>query len=304
VPDSHIWFAWQASKTGYCWWEDWQPGQELRVVGYLRSDARQGLIEGDRYLVANAEFEEAPSMTACSPLEATGLFRDFAALKPCDGEIREFANRNGLLTDGRLVIAGDDAGDDDADFPGEPLSVWTQEIARMSFLLQLWELVENKDKRGLAQYIEWTEIFGHRGFRFKDPQDRFPARDILGAPWLAQVLRQRDVLTPAQFILDSLVTEQVSGQIDHAIFRDVRHRPSLRCVPRDLRTALWLQFAGAIEGSKEYQQCDECQTWFEIGSRQGGRSDKRFCSTACRARNWRKTRSTADKSAERTPFKQ
>lgn len=51
--------------------------------------------------------------------------------------------------------------------------------------------------------------------------------------------------------------------------------------PRSLISALWLQFALAIDGRKAYKQCPTCQNWFEIG-KWGSRADKTFCSNKCR----------------------
>ncbi len=294
MPESHIWFEWQVSKSGYCWWSDFQHAKGWRIIGYQRSEARQALIPGDRYLVLNEDPESSTEPVPNTPLNATGLFRDFATLPLEEDAVLAFANRHGLLTDGRLMVGGyEDGDDDDADFLGEPVSVWLEEISRMRFLHELWRLVQVSDRRRLEQYIKWTEVFQPRGFRFDDGEGLFAPRDIMGAPWLPRVLRQRDILFAAQFILDTLVTEQLSGQIETALFRDGQGKPSLRFIPRDLRTALWLQFARAIEGNKEFQQCDQCRMWYEICSREGGRSDKRFCSTACRARNWRASKAAA-----------
>lgn len=295
MPDSHIWFEWQVCKNGYCWWGDFEAARGWRIVGYLRSEARQELFPGDRYLVVNADPEAGPAPMTNAPVDATGLFRDFAALPLEEHAILAFANRHGMLTDGRLMVSGDEEGDnDDADFLGEPATVWILEINRMRFLNDFWQLVQRSDKRRLEPFIRWID--GPRGFRFDDGEGLFAPRDILGAPWLPRVLRERDLLFAAQFMLDTLVTEQLSGQIETALFRDSCGKPSLRFIPRDLRTALWLQFARAIEGNKGFQQCDHCRMWYEIGSREGARSDKKFCSTACRARHWRQTKASEKKS--------
>lgn len=51
--------------------------------------------------------------------------------------------------------------------------------------------------------------------------------------------------------------------------------------PTYLISALWLQFALAVDGRKAYKQCPTCQNWFEIG-KWGSRGDKKFCSNKCR----------------------
>jgi hypothetical protein len=309
MPESHIWFEWERPSSQFCWWEDLEP-RGSRVIGYERSGVRQDLIPGDRYLVVDEEPEHTPSKPAHAPLDPSGIFRDFAALPlHCDA-ILAFANRYGMLTDGNLLCS-DDPGEDtlDGDIPGEPATVWVEEISRMKFLNDFWQLVRTSDRRGLEKYIKWTRggadaIDPPRGgaFQFDDGQGIWVSRTVLAGSWLAKAPHQRDVLSAARYLLDSLVSEQLRAQIDAVLVHDGLGRPAVRFAPRDLRSALWLQFARAIEGNKEFQQCDHCHRWYEIGSREGGRTDKRFCSTACRARNWRQSKA-AQQSPEKRPSK-
>ena len=57
---------------------------------------------------------------------------------------------------------------------------------------------------------------------------------------------------------------------------------------------MWLQFANAIEGDRDYAQCVECASWFEIAPG-SGRPDKRYCSDACRMRAYRKRKKVPKK---------
>jgi hypothetical protein len=57
--------------------------------------------------------------------------------------------------------------------------------------------------------------------------------------------------------------------------------------PDTLIDALWTQLAQAIEGSQSLRNCVECKHWFTINAGQG-RSDKEYCSDACRMRAYRK----------------
>ncbi len=76
--------------------------------------------------------------------------------------------------------------------------------------------------------------------------------------------------------------------------RTPRRQPRLRfrSVPKTLLAALWVQFAMAVEGDRQYHQCDQCGLWFEVaGERRVGANEKRegakFCSNACRFRAYR-----------------
>ena len=66
----------------------------------------------------------------------------------------------------------------------------------------------------------------------------------------------------------------------------------LYIVPEGLIGALWLQFARAVERDARLRQCLECTTWFEVAPGRG-RTDKQFCSTACRTKAYRKRQAEA-----------
>jgi hypothetical protein len=173
---------------------------------------------------------------------------------------------------------------------GETLDVWRGAIADLSLAFRIWELIKVSDTPGLGQYFSWQDT---SAVLFKLPDDR-------GGRWIAtretnlallETFQVGDLIGPAWHQLQYMVNEKLDGNVSaRLLWNSSRNRLSLYQVPRDLISALWLQFARAIEGDRQYQQCEECRNWFEISSPDGGRKDKRFCSTACRARSWRKTK--------------
>ncbi len=62
--------------------------------------------------------------------------------------------------------------------------------------------------------------------------------------------------------------------------------------PTDLLDALWIQLTLAIDGNQNLRSCAECRTWFPIEAG-GSRSDKEYCSDACRMRAYRKRKKGA-----------
>jgi hypothetical protein len=56
--------------------------------------------------------------------------------------------------------------------------------------------------------------------------------------------------------------------------------------PQNLAGAVWAQFMLAAEGTGNFQTCDVCQTWIAIQA-DGSRSDRIYCSDACRMRAYR-----------------
>ena len=61
--------------------------------------------------------------------------------------------------------------------------------------------------------------------------------------------------------------------------------------PESLLSAIWVQFAGAIEGATSFSPCQECSVWIDTvpGS---NRPDKIYCSDACRMRAYRKRKAS------------
>ena len=66
----------------------------------------------------------------------------------------------------------------------------------------------------------------------------------------------------------------------------LRDRLRLQLMPTNLLEAMWLQFGQAVASDKSFRQCRECGTWFK-NSPKTARSDKIFCSGACKAKAYR-----------------
>jgi hypothetical protein len=61
--------------------------------------------------------------------------------------------------------------------------------------------------------------------------------------------------------------------------------------PRSLIHALWAEFLLAIDGNANLGACTQCGKWFTLVAGRG-RSDKEYCSNACRMRAYRKRKGT------------
>jgi hypothetical protein len=62
--------------------------------------------------------------------------------------------------------------------------------------------------------------------------------------------------------------------------------PRICIRPSHLRDALWIQLALAIDGGLDIRGCVQCRRWFALEAGRG-RSDKEYCSNACRMRAYR-----------------
>jgi hypothetical protein len=66
---------------------------------------------------------------------------------------------------------------------------------------------------------------------------------------------------------------------------------SLCIRPDRLHHALWVQLLLAIDGNLNLRGCVQCRKWFTLEAGRG-RSDKEYCSNACRMRAYRKRKGT------------
>ena len=282
-------FQWRVAAGGY----------RFRVLKAVAAQASERL-----YLTASVPFGKQYPGFWYSP--EAGLFLALAALEPHLDQIIEFANHYGMLTGGVWLRL------DGSLVSGEPPELWHDAIRDLSLAVRMWELIKTGDTSELGQYIKWADS---SGVRFERPADNASATGFQGTiPWLPGVVfdgteelkdgrwiatretnpalletfQVGDLLGPAWYQLQHMVNEKLDSNVSARLLWDHKQL-SMHQVPRDLISALWLQFARAIEGNREYQQCEECRNWFEVSSPDGGRKDKRFCNTACRARFWRKT---------------
>ena len=57
---------------------------------------------------------------------------------------------------------------------------------------------------------------------------------------------------------------------------------------------MWLQLALALTGDKRFVACKYCRRLFEISTDQtGSRSDRAFCTIACKTKDYRRRKRTA-----------
>lgn len=220
------------------------------------------------------------------PLDHSGLFRTFARLEQAAHAVIGFANQFGALTNDRLV-----------EIPGEvrvrhgqPLDVWCGQVNKMSVALALWEAICSGAIRRWRERFEIVQRspWGIVEITYRVSNVAFGSRPITLQDEVAAV-STGDLAHWGKLVLEHEVTRELDVQTELLLEQD---QLRLLSVPKDLKSALWLQFAEAINGNKRYNQCVQCHNWFEVAPGVG-RSDKRYCSDACRSAAYRerKTRS-------------
>jgi hypothetical protein len=95
---------------------------------------------------------------------------------------------------------------------------------------------------------------------------------------------------PALFLVQRWINARLHGQVAPRLLYNLdTGQQVMQIVPNTLISALWLQFARGIAGNLEQRVCKECGTWFEVSSRDDGRSARRlFCSDPCKSRDYRR----------------
>ena len=224
--------------------------------------------------------------------EQSGLYKTFASLPPKRPEILKFADGFGLLG-----IGGPDTVTAEPSVWQEPLGIWVREIRAMALAERVRQMLKQEpaDVRGLSTVISWE---GPNGVYYTSPETGRPVaiatkrRD----PELLERFDAGGLIVPARVMLWRLINDHLEGNVSGKLLFDPTYsRLNLYIVPKDLLSALWLQLARAVDGNRDFAQCEVCRNWFEISSPDGARSDKRFCGTACRARAWRKAKAEEDK---------
>ena len=236
----------------------------------------------------------------------SGLFREFAATALDEASIKAFADRYGMLG-GQVPIplAARPGRTGSLMGVGEPLALWEKEITDMRCCVELHEHARKENLEALARHIHWSDgrvrYMSHPDWKPSDgiPVDeRLSFSDIVreaANPQLFQSLRYGDVVTPALWYVRSEINSRISEQTSPRLLWDVDSSSLItRILPKNLFGAMWLQFALSVERKSEFRQCSHCGKWFEL-SPSMARSDKQFCSTACRVKAFRQRKLEAPK---------
>jgi hypothetical protein len=301
-------FQWQVHTRGYQWvdvaWsslmppED-RPGTLWCLVPTLGEDAQLAPVQCYRPLQ-----------------DATGLFRTFANTAPTREELCTFATQYGLLggdIDRAIMLPWPQEPHRVIPIRGEPFQAWVYELLLMRQVIALWDMARKNSQDGLTRHIRWygndrvyyqstprmpttepSEVSPRRGLKWDTSETpHLDIREWIAAPWYHQELLAGlmvdDLITPTLCYIQRVVNMHVEKLVAPRMLWDSNWKGlHLRFMPRNLRGALWLQCAQAIDGNKDYRQCPEsrCKAWFEL-TPQIARSDKLFCSEACRTRAYR-----------------
>ena len=280
-------------------WSVPDAGFEIISTKELHQDRRPS-EEEERFLVER--LVDDSWITRYPPLTAhTGLFREFASLHPArEEDIVKFAGKYGCLGGPMEVhVYRAKKGEPGIVLPswskmfGERMTAWQADVATMEHLIRLWDAATKGDQATLAEFLTWDAngdgvryvgILGHTMIATTNYREKFFSN-----------LNAGELVRPTLDFVRTRVNKlwENRGSTNRLLWDPNYRRQRVHVVPTSLVAALWLQFAKAIEGDKEYRQCEQCNRWFEVAAEK--REDAKFCQNACRSKAYRERQKTARK---------
>lgn len=305
-------FTWDVHKSGYHWETTRAVGQPkppppLKAPGQQLTEEQRRTRELDALVAKPQQFlttglsvnARGFAVARYSPLaDYTGLFRSFAETPITPEGIQQFANRYGLLGGRHTVeIELRKKGQRNKDIGlGETFDSWQEQIFFIREAINLWDLARRGDSQRLSKFVTPRNVPGDEGVEYSS-RDLLADTEEFGwyekiaskrsSPALLEEFRSGDIIRPTQFLVQEWINRFLHREVSPRMLWDVhRTRIGLYIVPHSLIGALWLQLARAIEGDKQYRQCAACMKWFEL-SPDIARTNRIFCSNACRSRGYR-----------------
>jgi hypothetical protein len=320
LPDNFVDFRWDVPEHRFEWVEICLQGAQQPCLVERRVPLDD--ISGARTLAPETGASALDPFPR--PLNITGLFRIFADTEPTREGIQHFANRYGRLGvgfSGPLENPGEE--ELSRDRHGETLELWAFEILGMRHAVEFWEHIRAGDIKSVSRFIrevpdDHTTMVCYIGPEIpigasESPQKSFQIGWITdgnrpdGSPygrqnfvsWGPSSVRMgcprpvlfpvSDVLAPAWSALQGIINLKLGKNpvIPTLAWtrRETKKALRVRVIPSSLLAAIWMQFATAVEGGKEYRQCDTCKTWFEVSAH--ARAGAKFCRKACRFKAYR-----------------
>jgi hypothetical protein len=246
--------------------------------------------------------------------ENPALYREFAKVEPTQEGVIAFADNWGPLF-------GWEGFADPAQPTGrqaEMLSAWRRAVSEMRSAVELWDVLRGgtPEKRLGFLQARVVRVQGPDGsvtLYYDTHADLSPDTKEVGDGYMRVRMPvggdlfgdegspsgRVELSRPARVFLCRLASRALRGQVSPVLIPDpgkiikilVPVMASIRLVPGNLVAALWLQFAYAMSSDKEQRLCPSCGEWFQL--EKGKRSDRAYCTDACRKKVYRQRRQRA-----------
>jgi hypothetical protein len=272
--------------------------------------ARRGEVPSGATLCVSDFVGPRPPVRRYHPLqEQTGLFLIFAGTPPTEEGILTFANRFGMLLNATVTVTTPPPGGRKKAKRNETLApheegyeLWRTAILEMRNAVQLWQFLEQGDTESLARHIRWKKGEGKGQQAEYDSHPGLPAgknppapdrrtQEVIAEPSeygsQPSQLRPGDVVSVVPVLLHRWINRQLEGQLQTFVALDP-DAGGLKMVvtPSNLLAGMWLQLTQAVCDHKQFRACMVCDNPFEL-SPETARTNRRFCSIACKNKSFR-----------------
>jgi len=236
-------------------------------------------------------------------MDHPGLFQEFGNLDS-ESKMIEFANRYGLLQ--KPFSKGDSL-----------IFLWAEQIKVMYFLITAHELIKkgNAEKLEALTTVDFDKEYAlRRALRRSKPEDYFVNHylrlkinivrdgsnyaitlpfynrdkrdidlDLKKIPQMGKVPPKNRSEALYNFICALLNRQLKNAMSIQTTLNSRSNGTEMTAQPKDLISALWLQFAHYVSRNLEFKQCADCSNFFEVKSKKR-RFEKKYCSDRCRTR--------------------
>jgi hypothetical protein len=182
-------------------------------------------------------------------------------------------------------------------FAGETVDAWDVELQGIREAIALWDAIKDRadgyysPSATPAEYLSGVIQWSGKDAACYTSKTLNRSFQIVSSAEPEVFLRftPGDLLLPAQYALQRIVNKKLNEHTSTARLLWDWRRPSpdlrIQLTPTSLIAAIWLQFATAIDGDKNYRRCEACKKWFEVSVE--ARGDAKFCKQACRFKAYR-----------------
>jgi hypothetical protein len=234
--------------------------------------------DGSKLVINSLELAGLPAeVRPVRPLDGatgSGLFRTFAAVPHSEQAVAAFTKEFGPLgVQGDARQLGDGR-----EVYGEHLDRWLEAQAAVARCIALWDALRNADRAAVSAtlnaHVSRARVSGDRHLL-----------ESLESFWLTG-----DVLANGWRLLADLVENKTFFGSPRVALWPGSDRPlTLQLVADTLIQALWLQFELAVDGNRDYRSCATCGQFYELDP-SVARTNRMYCSDACRSRAYRARR--------------
>lgn len=215
---------------------------------------------------------------------------------------------------------------------GETLDFWQAAIRRMKWTVAVWESLKDEDEQALRRIIHWTNNGDKIRYILADEEilDQYStASEVMAAAEKVAFpnvvddlidnkdtiqklkLKKGDILLPAKLVIQRRINLELSvPELARTLQNTVKLRLWLEennslvssFEPKDLLTAMWLQFYFTASGHYTFRRCDYCHDWVDVSNKNKNWHMHKECANKKRVEEFR-AKSPAEEAKPKTAKK-